>query len=195
MESIRKTLEKTLQLYEKKDYENAEKGADEMLAGYPEFSRALFLKGVILDETGKTAKAEEYYRKVAGVSVMWFRLALQLQNSDPERALRYFKKVTDVDVENNQVWLSMGEIYEKQGRTDEAQKCFKNIALMKEIVTKLLSPLGFLIIMIAGSIAMFRRGNYALASLVVLSGIVCLVWLKRDGGRVLEMMQKKKRFE
>jgi len=194
MESLRKTLEKTLQFYEKKDYGNAEKGADEMLAANPDFPRALFLKAVIFDETGKTDKAEEYYRKAGSVSLLWLRLALQLQVSDPERALRYFKKVNEIDPENNLIWFSMGEIYEKLGRSDEARKSFNNISLMKEVVSKLLSPLGFLIIMIAGSIAMFNRGNTGLGSLVVASGVVCLLWLKRDGGRVIKMMLKKKKY-
>ncbi len=194
MESLRKKLEKTLELYEKKDYDNAEKGADEMLAANPEFPRALFLKAVILDETGRTEKAEEYYRKAGSTSLLWLRLALQLQEIDPERALRYFNKVKELDPENNLIWFSMGNVYEKLGRLDEARKSFNNISLMKEIVSKLLSPLGFLIVMVAGSIAMFNRGNAGLGSLVVLSGIVCLVWLKRDGGRVIQMMRKKKKY-
>jgi Tfp pilus assembly protein PilF len=194
MESLRLTLEKTLYYYEKKDYKNAEKGVDEMLSSNPDFPRALFLKAVILDETGRTDKAEEYYRKAGSTSLLWLRLALQLQESDPERALRYFTKVKEIDPENNLVWFSMGEIYEKLGRPEEARKCLNNISMMKEIVSKLLTPFGFLVIMIAGSIAMINRGNLGLGLLVVLSGIVCLVWLKRDGGRVIQMMQKKKKY-
>jgi Tfp pilus assembly protein PilF len=194
MESLRTTLEKTLHYYEKKDYKNAEIGVDEMLASNPDFPRALFLKAVILDETGRTEKADEYYRKAGSTSLLWLRLALQLQESDPERALRYFTKVKEIDSENNLVWFSMGEIYEKLGRPEEARKCLNNISMMKEIVSKLLTPFGFLVIMIAGSIAMINRGNLGLGSLVILSGIVCLVWLKRDGGRVIQMIQKKKKY-
>ena len=194
MESLRTTLEKTLQYYEKKDYKNAEKGADEMLAGNPDFPRALFLKAVILDETGRSDKAEDYYRKSGSASLLWLRLALQLQESDPERALRYFTKAKEIDAENNLISFSMGRIYERLGRPEEARKCFNNISLMKEIISKLLSPLGFLIIMIAGSIAMIKRGDLGLGSLVVISGIVCLAWLKRDGGRVIRMIQKKKKY-
>jgi tetratricopeptide (TPR) repeat protein len=194
MESLRKTLEKTLQFYENKDFDNAEKGTDLMLEANPEFTRALFLKAVILEETGRTDKAEEYYRKAGSTSLLWLRLALQLQESDPERALRYFIKVKEIDSENNLIWFSMGKLYEKLKRPDQARKCFNNISLMKEIVSKLLSPLGFLIIMVAVSIAMFKRGNLGLGSLVALSGIVCLVWLKRDGGRVIQMMLRKKKY-
>ncbi len=194
MESLRKTLEKTLLFYENKDFDNAEKGADLMLEANPEFTRALFLKAVILDETGRTDKAEEYYRKAGSTSLLWLRLALQLRESDPERALRYFNKVKEIDSENNLIWFSMGELYEKLKRPDQARKCFNNISLMKEIASKLLSPLGFLIIMVAVSIAMFKRGYLGLGSLMVLSGIVCLVWLKRDGGRVIQMMLRKKKY-
>jgi len=187
-------LEKTLQYYEKKDYDNAEKGADEMLTGNPEFPRALFIKAVILDETGRPDKAEEYYRKAGSTSLLWLRLALQLQETDPERALRYFNKVKELDPENNLIWFNMGKIYEKIGRSDDARKCFNNISMMKEILSKLVSPLGFLIIMIAGSIAMFNRRDFGLGSLVVISGLICLVWLKRDGGRVIQMIRKKKKY-
>lgn len=181
--------------YEKKDYGNAEQGVDAMLATHPDFNRALFLKAVILEETGRAGEAEQYYRKAGPVSLLWLRLALQLQDSDPERALRYFEKVNNTDQQNNFVWLTMGNIHEKFGRLDEARKCYANISLMREVVTKLLSPVGFLIIMIAGSLAMLHRGNTALASLVIASGIVCLFWLKRDGGMALEMMRKKNKYK
>jgi hypothetical protein len=194
MESLRKTLEQTLQFYEKKDYDNAEKGADRMLVAVPDFPRAQFLKAVILDETGRPDKAEEYYRKAGSTSLLWLRLALQLQEVDPERALRYFNKVKERETGNNLVLYSLGNVYERLGRLDEARKSFNNISLTKEVVSKLLSPLGFLVVMVAGSLAMFSRGNAGLGSLVALSGIVCLLWLKRDGGRVLQMMWKKRKY-
>ena len=195
VESLRKTLERTLQFYEQKDYVNAEKGVDEMLAAYPDFPPALFLKAVIFEETGRAGEAEEYYRKAGATSLLWLRLAMQLEEKDPERALRYFEKVKATDEQNNVVWLSMGTLYEKLGRRDEARKCFANISLQREIITKLLSPTGFLIIMITGAIAMLRRGNTVLASLVIASGVVCLFWLKRDGGRALQMMRKKNKYK
>lgn len=195
MESLRKTLEQSLQFYEKKEYDNAEKAVDEMLAAYPDFNRALFLKAVIFEETGRAGEAEEYYRKAGSSFLLWLRLAMQLEEKDPERALRYFEKVNKTDEQNNIVWLSMGTIYEKLGRPDEARKCFARISLKREIITKLLSPVGFLIIMVTGAIAMLRRGNTALASLVIASGIVCLFWLKRDGGRALQMMRKKNKYK
>jgi Tfp pilus assembly protein PilF len=194
MDPIRKVLEETLSYYEKKDYANAEKGADEILAKYPEFNRALFLKAVILEETNRPADAEKYYAKAGQVSQLWLRLALQLQEADPARALTYFEKVSKMDAESNMVWFSMGELYEKLGRKDEARKSFANISLQREVITKLVSPVGFLIIMVAGSIAMLNRGNTALASLVIASAIVCLFWLKRDGGRAWTMMMKKKKY-
>jgi tetratricopeptide (TPR) repeat protein len=194
MDPIRAVLERTLSYYEKKEYANAEKGADEILATYPEFNRALFLKAVILEETGRSGEAEKYYAKAGPLHQLWLRLALQLQDADPARALTYFKKVSEMDAESNLVWLSMGDLYEKLGRPDEAKKSYANISLQREIITKLVSPVGFLIIMTAGSIAMLQRGNIALASLVIASGVVCLFWLKRDGGRAWKMMKKKKKY-
>ncbi len=55
MESIEKLLEKMLLHYEKKEYSSAEKLADELLASQPTFHKAWFLKGVILEETGRTS--------------------------------------------------------------------------------------------------------------------------------------------
>ena len=195
MESLRKTLEKTLEFYEQKDYVSAEKGVDKMLAAYPDFPRALFMKAVIFEETGRSKEAEEAYQKAGSPSQLWLRLAMQLEEKDPERALRYYEKVHATDEQNNMVLLNMGSLYERLGRADDAKKCFAGISLQREIVTKLLSPVGFLIIMISGSIAMLRRGNVALGSLVIASGVVCLFWLKRDGGRVLQMMRKKNKYK
>jgi tetratricopeptide (TPR) repeat protein len=194
MESIKMLLESTLSSYEKKEYEKAEKGVDEMRAKHPDLNQALFLKAVILEETGRAKEAEEYYKKAGSSYTLWLRLALQLQEKDPARSLIYFKKTSEMDPENNMIWFELGAVQEKLGRANDAKKSYANISLKREIITKLLSPLGFLIIMVAGSIAMFQRGNFALGSLVVVSGIVCLLWLKRDGGKVLQMMKKKKKF-
>jgi len=38
-------------------------------------------------------------------SPLWYRLALQLQEADPERALKYFEKISVMDARNNMVWV------------------------------------------------------------------------------------------
>jgi len=192
--SIRKALDKALSHYGKKEYADAERGADVVLEAYPDFTRALFLKAVILEETGRSGQADEFYRKAGPLFPMWFRLALQLQKTDPERALKYFAKVSTMDPNDNMIWYGMGSIYERLGYHDEAKKCYQKMSLKREIVSRLLSPIGFFIIMAAGSVAMLKHGDKALASLVILSAIVCLYWLKRDGGRVLEMMKKRNKY-
>jgi tetratricopeptide (TPR) repeat protein len=194
VEPIRKALEQALSHYEKKQYADAERGADSLLEAYPDFNRALFLKAVILEETGRSGEADQFYRKAGPLFSLWFRLALQLQKIDPERALKYFEKVSSTDPEDNLIWYSMGNIYERLGKLDEAKKCFQRISLQREIVSRLLSPLGFFIIMVAGSVAMLKHGDKVLSSLVILSAIVCLFWLKRDGRRALEMMRKRNKY-
>ncbi len=194
MSSLSKAFDKALSHYEKKEYADAERGADAILEAYPDFRSAVFLKAVILDEMGKSSEADQYYLKAGPLFSLWIRLALQLQEADPARALRYFEKSRSLDSENNLIWYGMGSSYERLGRLDEAKKCFQKMSLRREVVSKLLPPLGFLIIMSTGSVAMFKHGDRTLASLVVLSAVVCLLWLKREGGRLVEMMKKQFRY-
>ena len=61
MQSIGQLLEEALLHFEKKEYVKAGKLVDELLASNPEFHRGWFLKGVILEETGRPAEAEKCY--------------------------------------------------------------------------------------------------------------------------------------
>ncbi len=194
MTSMRKALDKALSNYEKKEYVEAERGADALIEAYPDFNRAIFLKAVILEETGRKGEAEKYYGRCDQLHSLWYRLALQLQEADPERALKYFDKVSTVDAGNNMVWYGMGSLYERLGKFDEARKCFQNISLQRDVIARLLSPIGFLIIMVTGSIMMLKHGDNAFALLVILSAIICLFWLKRDGGQVLQMLIKQRKY-
>ncbi len=194
MKSIRKALDKALSHFEKKEYSEAERGADALIEAYPDFNRAIFLKAVILEETGRRGEAEKYYGKCEQLHSLWYRLALQLQEADPERSLKYFDKVSAVDAGNNMVWYDMGNLYERLGKFSEARKCFQKISVQRDVIARLLSPLGFLIIMVTGSIMMLKRGDTAFASLVILSAIICIFWLKRDGGRVLRMLIKQRKY-
>lgn len=191
MASLRKALDKALAHYEKKDYAEAERGADVIVAGFPDFARGQFLKAVILEETGRDKEAEAYFRKAGPLFPLFFRLALQLRDSDPERALRYFEKAIAMDADNNLLRYNLGIVYEKLNRPDDARRSFQQIDVRREVLTRLLSPLGFFIIMVAGAIAMLRRGDLILASLVIASAAICFLWLKRDGGQVLAMVKKK----
>ena len=191
MASLKKALDKALAHYERKEYAEAERGADIMVEEFPDFTHGQFLKAVILEETGRTEQAQEYYRKAGKLFLMWTRLAMKLQDIDPERAIVYFEKARSLDSGNNQLIYSLGLAYEKTGRTAEARKCFQTINMQREVITRLLSPFGFLIIMLAGTVAMVNRRDFVLASLVAASAVICLLWLKRDGGLVLRMMKKK----
>ncbi len=193
MKSIGKALETILSHYEKKEYGPAEKAADELIASYPDFNQGQFLKAVILEETGRAQEAEKYYEKAGNKFTLWYRLAMQLQETDPQRALVYYERVSAADPQNNMLWFNLGTLYEKQGRPDEARRCFRNLSPAKEVVSKILIPLGFMIFLISGGIAMIRHGDRGLPVVVFASAVFCLFWLKRDGGRALQMMMKKKK--
>jgi len=69
----------------------------------------------------------------------------------------------------------MGSLYERIGKPDEARKCYRRISLHRDDIARLLSPIGFLVIMVAGSIMMLKHGDKAFVSLVILSAIICLM--------------------
>ena len=79
MEAIGKQLELILKCYEQKDYINAEKLLDNLLVSHPNFQRAWFLKGVVLEETDRKDEAGKFYDKAGNCFTLWFRLAIQLQ--------------------------------------------------------------------------------------------------------------------
>lgn len=195
MESIGRLLEKVITHYEKKEYDGAEKAVDELLASHPDFHRAQFLKAVILEETGRTDEAEKHYDKAGNKFTLWLRLALQLHDADPERAITYYERVSKMDPQNNMVWFNLGDLYEKMQRFDEARQCFRNLSPVKEIASRIFIPLGFMIFLVGGAILMIQRDEKALASLVIASAVFCLVWLRRDGGKAVQMLGKKNKYK
>lgn len=195
MESIGKLLEKIITHYEKKEYDSAEKAADALLAAHPDFHRAQFMKAVILEETGRADEAEKHYAKAGNKFTLWLRLALQLHDVDPQRALAYYERVSKMDPQNNLIWFNLGNLYEKMGRIDKARACFRNLSPVKEILSKIFIPLGFMIFLVSGAIMMIYRGERALASLVVASAVFCLFWLKRDAGKAVQMAVKKNKYK
>jgi len=195
MESIGKLLEKAITHYEKKEYDSAEKTVDELLASHPDFHRAQFLKAVILEETGRAGEAEKHYAKAGNKFTLWIRLALQLHDVDPERAITYYERSSKMDPQNNLILFNMGNLFEKMRRFDEARMCFRNLAPVKEIASRIFIPLGFMIFLAAGAILMIQRGEKALASLMIASAVFCLIWLKRDGGKAVQMLRKKNKYK
>ncbi len=194
MQAIGELLQKALFHFEKKEYDEAGKVLDELLSANPEFHRGWFLMGVIYEETGRSAEAEECYRKGGNLFNMWFRLAIQLEENDPERALSYYDRVLQGYQQNNLVWFNKGLIHEKAGRTGEAGKCFRNLTPAREILSRVIVPVGFMGFLIGGAIAMLRRGNTAMALLVALGAAFCLFWLKRDAGTAVQMFLKKRKY-
>jgi tetratricopeptide (TPR) repeat protein len=195
MESIGKLLESALANYEKKEYAAAEKLVDELLQGNPNFHRGWFLKGIILEETGRTGEAAKYMEKAGNVFTLMFRLALQLQDVDPQRALIYYNRLAQMDPNNNMVWFNRGLLYEKLGNRNDARESFRNLTPAREILSRIVVPLLFMLFLLGGGITMMLKGDKALASLVLASAVFCLFWLKRDVGKALQMLSKKKQYK
>ncbi len=195
MEAIGKLLERALSHYEKKEYGEAEKAADELITSHPDFHRGQFLKAVILEETGRASEAEKHYDKAGNRFTLWYRLAMQLQSIDPQRSLQYYERVSSMDPQNNMIWFSLGTLYEQMGRTDDARRCFRNLSPAKEIVSRIFIPLGFMILLISGAVMMIRHGDKGLPAVIIASAVFCLFWLKRDGGRAVQMVMKWKKYK
>jgi tetratricopeptide (TPR) repeat protein len=194
VQSIGNQLSAIIAHYEKKEYDLAEKAADQLLATHPEFPRAQFLKAVILEETGRAADAESYYQKSGNRYTLWLRLAAQLEAVDPERAITYYERVGKSDPANNILWFNLGTLYEKAGRTDKARECFRQLSPGREILSRVFIPLGFIIFLASGAMMMYQRGEKGLFGVVVASAVFCLFWLKRDAGKAVQMLLKKNQY-
>ena len=194
MESIGQLLEDALASYEKKEYGRAEKLVDMLLEGNPQFHRGWFLKGVILEETGKADVAQRCYAKAGSLFNMWFRLALQLQESDPERALVYYDRVLEMDPNFSMVLLNKGLLHEKLGDQGKAKECFEKMSPKREILSRVVSPAGFLLFLLIGGIMMISRGERTLSLFAFASALICLFWLKRDAGTAITMFRKKRQY-
>lgn len=185
-------LEATLSHYERREYAAAEKIVDELLAANPDFHRGWFLKGIILEETGRAAEAAPHFARAGNVFTLMFRLAMQLEDVDPKRALAYYDRLVVMDPGNNLLWLNHGLLHEREGNKVQARTSFRNLRPGREVASRVLIPLGFMIVLLAGGLAMLQRGDRALASIVLVSAVFCLFWLKRDAGKALQMLSKKK---
>jgi tetratricopeptide (TPR) repeat protein len=191
MESISKLLNQILGHYEKKEYDAAEELVDQLLVSHPEFHRGQFMKAVILEETGRTSDAERHYEKAGNRYTLWSRLAMQLRDTDPDRAIIYYERVTKMDPQNSMLWFNLGELYEKKGRLDDARECYRNLSPVREVLSRIFIPLGFMIFLISGAVMMIKRGEQGLAVVVIASAVFCAFWLKRDAGRAIQMVVKK----
>jgi len=191
MESISKLLNQIIAHYEKKEYKTAEKLVDGLIVSHPEFHRGQFMKAVILEETGRAEEAENHYAQSGNRYTLWSRLALQLHDIDPARALIYYERVTKADPQNNVLWFGLGDLYEKMGRPNDARACYRNLSPVKEILSRIFIPLGFMIFLLSGAIAMIQRGEKGLAVVVVAASVFCVFWLKRDAGKAVHMAIKK----
>ena len=195
MESIGKLLEQTLTHYERKEYGEAERLVDILLAGNPQFHRGWFLKGVIFEETGRAGDAEQYYVKAGNLFNMWSRLAMQLDQTDPKRALVYYDRALQMDPANNALLLRKGLLLEKTGGKGQAEACFRKLSLRRELFSRLVAPLGFMVFLITGGVMMFARGERSLSFFAFASAVVCFFWLKRDAGAAITMLQKKNEYK
>ena len=194
MEAVGKQLETILIHYEQKDYVSAEKLLDDLLVSHPNFHRAWFLKGVVLEETGRKDEAAKYYDKAGNCFTLWFRLAMQLQEVDPQRAMMYFDRVSEMDKNNNMIWFYKGMLSEKLGNIEEARRCFNSLSPLREFFSRIVIPSGFMIFLIIGTVMMIKSGETALSLIVLASAVFCMFWLKRDAGQAVHMVFKKNQY-
>lgn len=195
MEAIGKLLERILFHYEKKEYSSAEKLVDDLLATDLNFHKAWFLKGVILEETGRAAEAEKNYAKAGNLFTMWIRLALQLHEADPDRAIRYYERVLQLDPRFNIALLNKGLIHEKMGKLDEARACFRNLSPAKEVFSKIVIPAGFMAFLVGSGLVLVKKGDMIISTFVFASALICFLWLKRDAGMAVKMLLKKSKYK
>ena len=191
MESITKLLNQILAHYEKKEYGAAEKLVDGLLLSHPDFHRGQFMKAVILEETGRADAAEQHYARSGNKYTLWSRLAVQLHDIDPGRALIYYERSTKADPQNNQLWLELGTLYEKMGKPGDARTCYRNLSPVKEVLSRIVVPLGFIILLLSGALAMIQRGERGQTVVIVAAAVFCVFWLKRDAGKTVQMIIRK----
>lgn len=194
MESAGKLFEQTLSHYEKKEYVEAGQLVDTLLAGNPEFHRGWFLKGVIFEETGRPADAQRCYAKSGNLFTLLLRLGMQLEEIDSKRALVYYDRALQMDPANNVLLLRRGLLLEKNSSKEQAGACFRKLSLRRELFSRLVAPLGFMVFLSTGGVMMFARGERSLSLFAFASAVVCFFWLKRDSGAVITMMQKKNEY-
>ena len=195
MESIERLMEKMLRHYEKKEYSSAEKLANELLASQPTFHKAWFLKGVILEETGRSSEAEKMYEKAGNLFNMWIRLALQLHDVDAERAIEYYERALQLDCTFNLALLNKGLLYEKMGKLDEARACFRNLSPGKEVLSKVVIPAGFMALLLGSGLMLVQKGDWIISLFSFASTVVCFFWLKRDAGVAVKILLKKNKYK
>jgi tetratricopeptide (TPR) repeat protein len=195
MESIKKLMDGILSHYEKKEYAAAMELVDDLLAMEPTYQKAWFLRGAILEETGKRAEAEKQYEKAGDLFTMWIRTAMQLQEVDPERALVYYGRVIESDPTFNPALLNKGLICEKMGKLDEARACFRRLSPGKELFSKVVTPTGFMALLLGSGLMLVHRGDWVIAMFSFVSALVCFFWLKRDAGMAIKMLTKKMKYK
>src|ERR1700690_2680382 len=77
IETTRKLLEDAINYYEQKKYTDAEKSVEKLIGVNSDFHRGWFLKGIILEETGRATEAKECFAKSGNVHTLMLRLAIQ----------------------------------------------------------------------------------------------------------------------
>ncbi len=144
---------------------------------------------------GERPEAEKMYEKAGNLFNMWIRLALQLHEVDPDRAIEYYERVLQLDRTFNLALLNKGLLYEKMGRLDEARSCFRNLSPGKELISKVVIPAGFMALLIGSGLMLVHKGDMIISMFSFASAVVCFFWLKRDAGMAIKMLMKKNKYK
>lgn len=59
-------------------------------------------------------------------------------------------------------------------------------AWLREILSRIIIPSGFMVFLIVGAVMMIKRGEIALSLVVIASAVFCMFWLKRDAGQAVQ---------
>jgi tetratricopeptide (TPR) repeat protein len=109
-------------------YNDAHRILDKCLKIYPDYDKALNLKGIAYMQNGKYNEAISVFIHIITkvnyrfVTAYHNLAVLYLRQNDPETAKSYLRKAIDVNSNYKPAYLAMAEILTRQGLTNEANK-------------------------------------------------------------------------
>jgi tetratricopeptide (TPR) repeat protein len=127
---IDKTLQAAARRYEAGNALQAESLCREVLKIQPENAGALFLSGLICQESNEFEQAIKFYQKAlqsdpALVSAYYNLGSIFQEKGQPDEAVTYYQKALELDTTLADVWNAMGIIFQEKGLLAEAIKHYK----------------------------------------------------------------------
>jgi hypothetical protein len=85
-------------------------------------------------------------------------------------------------------------LHEKLGDHKKAKECFEKLAPKREMFSRVVSPVAFMLFLLIGGILMISRGEKILSLFAFASALICFFWLKRDAGTAITIFRKKRQY-